>query len=148
MAQNASADSQSEHPSPGRHKVALATLVFGAAAAPLAWNLHLLISVGFTSHACFPGREPLGAPFISGIWWIPFGIGIAGIVIGIVSALVALHAWRKTRTERPGRAHELMSSGDGRTRFVAMCGILTSGLFIVALIFAMLAVFLAPICEL
>lgn len=146
MVDDATLDAQ-QHPSPARARVGLAALVFGAAAAPFFWNLHLLASVAVTSHACFPGREPLAAP-IWNVWWIAFALAVSGILAGIAALLVSVRSWRETRGEKPGFADQLVSTGDGRTRFVAMCGILTSGLFIVALGFAMLAIFLAPICAL
>jgi hypothetical protein len=146
VADDATLDSQ-RHPAPARARVALAALVFGAAAAPFFWNLHLLTSVAVTSHACFPGREPLASPIWS-VWWITFALAVFGILVSIAALVVSVRSWHETRGEKPGSATHLVSSGDGRTRFIAMCGILTSCLFLVALGFAMLAIFLAPICEL
>jgi hypothetical protein len=75
------------------------------------------------------------APSWADLWSILLAISVAGIVLAIVGGLVAWRSWRRTREERPGSAHHLLDRGDGRTRFMAMCGILTSVLFLVALVF-------------
>jgi hypothetical protein len=130
------------HPAPHRGRVGLAALLFGIAAAPAAWNAQLLFSVALSGHACYPRNKLLAAPLWSGLWSILLAIS----VLAIVGGLVAWRSWRRTRKERPGSAHHLLESGDGRTRFMAMCGILTSVLFLVALVFGTAALFLVPLC--
>ena len=134
------------HPAPHRGRVGLAPLLFGIAAAPAAWNAQLLISVALSGHACYPRDRLLAAPLWSGLWSILFTISVAGIVIAIVGGLVAWRSWQHTREERPGSAHQLIASGDGRTRFMAMCGMLASAVFLIALVFGTAALFLVPPC--
>jgi len=136
-----------KHPAPHRHRVGLAALFFGLAAAPAAWNAQLLFSVGLSAHACYPRDEPLALPIWSNLWAILLAIGLVGIAVSIVGGLVSFRNWRLTFDEAPGSAHQLLDRGEGRTRFIAMFGILTSFLFALGLLFATAAVFLVPLCR-
>jgi len=67
--------------------------------------------------------------------------------LAILGGLVSFRNWRLTFDEAPGSAHHLLDNGEGRTRFLAMFGILTSVLFALGLVFATAAVFLVPLCR-
>lgn len=136
-----------KHPAPHRHRVSLAALFFGLAAAPIAWNAQLLISVALSAHACYPRDVPLTLPIWSGLWWILLLIGLAGMALAIAGGLVSWRSWRLALAEAPGDAHDLLDFGEGRTRFLAMFGILASFLFALGLLFATAAVFLVPLCR-
>jgi membrane protein implicated in regulation of membrane protease activity len=134
------------HPAPQRDRVGLTALLFGIAAPPIAWSAQLLLSVALSGYACYPRNRFLAAPLWGGLWSILLAISVAGIVLAIIAGLVAWRSWRRTRDERPGSAHHLLDRGDGRTRFMAMCGILASTLFLVALVFGIAALYLVPLC--
>ena len=136
-----------KHPAPHRHRVGLAALFFGLAAAPTAWNAQLLFSVGLSAHACYPRDVPLELPIWGNLWGILLAIGLAGIAVAILGGIVSFRNWRLTFDEAPGSAHHLLDVGEGRTRFIAMFGILTSFLFALALLLATAAVFLVPLCR-
>jgi len=86
------------------------------------------------------------APLWANLWWILLAISIVGIVFAIAGGVVAWQSWRRTFNEHPGSAHHLLDRGEGRTRFMAMCGMLTSAVFLLALIFGTAAFFLVPLC--
>src|SRR5665213_997798 len=134
------------HPAPQRKHVGLAALLFGIAAAPAAWNAQLLLSVALSGHACYPRDALLSVPLWSGLWSILLAISLVGIMVAVAGVLVAWRSWRHTFDEREGSAHQLLDLGEGRTRFMAMCGILSSALFLVALVFATAALYLVPLC--
>jgi hypothetical protein len=136
-----------KHPASHRHRVGLAALFFGLAAAPVAWNAQLLFGVALSAHACYPRDVPLILPIWSGLWGILLAIDVAGIVLAIIGGIVSFRSWRLTFDEAPGSAHHLLDVGEGRTRFLAMFGILTSFLFTIALLFATASVFVVPICR-
>ncbi len=136
-----------KHPAPHRHRVGLTALFFGLAAAPAAWNVQLLFSVGLAAHACYPRDVPLELPIWRNLWGILLAIGVAGVALAIVGGLVSFRNWRLTFDEAPGSVHHLLDNGEGRTRFIAMFGILTSVLFVLGLVFATAAVFLVPLCR-
>ena len=134
------------HPAPHRKRVGLAALLFGVAAAPFAWNSQMLVSSSVAGYVCFPHATPLSTPVWGG--WQPVLFAIAGvsIALAIVGGLVSWRNWRRTFNERPGSAHHLLDLGEGRTRFMAMCGMLASALFVYALLFGITALWLVPAC--
>jgi len=137
---------QISHPAPHRDRVSLTALFFGIGAAPAAWNAQLLLSVALSGHACYPRDALLSVPLWSGLWSILLAISLVGIMVAVAGVLVAWRSWRHTFDEREGSAHQLLDLGEGRTRFMAMCGILSSALFLVALVFATAALYLVPLC--
>lgn len=76
-----------------------------------------------------------------------WGIDVVAIAIGIAAGLVAWRSWHRTRQEAQGGAHTLIDAGEGRTRFLALCGMLASGGFLLALAFASLGLSMVPACA-
>lgn len=131
------------HPAPHRQRVGMLALGFGIVGAPLAWNIELLAGAALSGHQCFPRYLPLAVPLWTGTWGFLLATSVVAIVMGIAAGLVAWRSWRRTRDEKPGSVH----GGEGRTRFMAMCGLLSSGLFLVALVFTLAAIVLVPLCS-
>jgi hypothetical protein len=131
------------HPAPHRQRVGLLALGFGIVGAPLAWNIELLVGTALSGHQCFPRYMPLAVPLWTGTRGFLLAMSVVAIVMGIAAGLVAWRSWRRTHDEKPGSAH----SGEGRTRFMALCGLLSSGLFLVALVFTLAAIMLVPLCS-
>jgi hypothetical protein len=134
------------HPAPHRHKVSLVALGFGLAAAPIAWAAQTIFGYALSSRACFPGDTPRSAPLFYGAVPIAIEINIIAILVAAVAAAIAYRSWRVTRDEDDGRLHHLVEVGEGRTRFLALCGMLTSLGFLGAIIFASVAIVLVPLC--
>jgi hypothetical protein len=120
------------HPSPHRGRVGSLSTWFGLLGAPVAWSLQELVNVGLAGYACYPHGIPLAEPLWAGMSATTLAIEIAAIVISIAAGLVAFANWRRSRDEKPGGAGRLVGSGDGRTRFMAMAGMMVSGLFLFA----------------
>jgi hypothetical protein len=134
------------HPSPHRKRVGLATLLFGLAAAPLAWNSQLLFSSSLAGYVCYPHAAPLSIPLWSNWRSVLFTIAGVCMAAAVLGGLISLRNWQRTFEEWPGSAHHLLDLGEGRTRFMAMGGILISALFIYALLFGATALWLVPAC--
>jgi hypothetical protein len=134
------------HPAPQRDRVSLFALCFGLAAAPLAWVAQTIIGYALSSYACFPGDSPRSMPLFAGAEQIAVAMNLIAIVVAAVAASIACRSWQATRDEDDGRASHLVEVGEGRTRFLALWGMLTSVGFLVAMIFASLAILLVPLC--
>lgn len=131
------------HPAPSRHRVGLLALGFGIVGAPLAWNTELLVGSALSGHQCYPRNLPLPVPLWAGTGEVLLAMSLVALALGVAAAWVSWHSWTRTREEKPGSAH----GGNGRTRFMALSGLLTSGLFLVALVFTIAAVALVPLCS-
>lgn len=138
--------SGAEHPAPERHKVPPGLLLFALAAAPAAWLGQTVTGMAIARHACFPKDIPLDNPAFSyapGVLWGVVGIAFA---VALCALMASVWAWKQTRREGNGDGHILLEIGEGRTRFLAMCAMILSAGFSVAIGFAAAGVNLIPLC--
>jgi hypothetical protein len=145
-----------EHPAPARDRVALGGLWFGFLAGPLGWTVQTLVDSAVASHGCFPRLSPVSTPTVGGLRGIVFGVSLAAIALCVAGAAVAWRDWTRTRAEHhggSGKAKEhaqptaLLETGEGRTRFMALAGVLVSLTFLIVTIGHTAAVFLVSPCS-
>lgn len=119
------------------------------AAGPAAWILQLSIDFGVATSVCEQGGAPRAAPPAAG-WGSEdvflVAVNLACLVIALTGGWTALAAWRRSRAEKPGGADAALDVGEGRTRFLALCGMLTAGAFAVAIAFDTAWPFFIPSC--
>lgn len=128
-----------EHPAPERHRVSPLALWFGLAGAPAAWSVQTLIDLPMSSHACFPSLFPLQVPATGALRGLLFVVGVGAIIVSVAALVTAARSWQRTREEhqsgagkgsRHGHGTALAETGEGRTRFMAAAGVLTSLTFL------------------
>ena len=120
----------------------------GLSVTPLAWSVHLLICYSLAAHACFPKDLALAAPLWPHLRAIVAGVTVMAWVVAVFGCVLALANWKATRKESDASAHSVLSTGDGRTRFMALCGLMVSGVFAIALVFTSFGVLWVPECAL
>lgn len=144
------------HPAPERSRVALAGLWFGFLAGPAAWTAQTLVDTALTSHGCFPRLVPLSSPTLGGLRGVLFVVGVVAIALCVAGGLVSWRDWMRTRDEhhsRSGKAAQhgqpaaLLETGEGRTRFMALSGLLTSVTFLIVVIAHTASIFLVSPCQ-
>jgi hypothetical protein len=149
-------ESQSGHPAPARGAVSLAALWFGLLGGPLGWSIQTLVNLPVASHGCFPRLEPLDHPGNGNVSGIAFVVSIFAALICLAALGVAVRTWARTRGEQQpasgsGQRHEpgtaLTETGEGRTRFMALCGVLTSLTFLVLIAVHMASIFIVSPCA-
>ncbi|WP_372783493.1 hypothetical protein [Phenylobacterium sp.] len=96
--------------------------------------------------ACSPGTEPLATPAIANLHSIHVVVLVVSLLVSASAAMIALGAWRATRNEQAGGPHALLSIGEGRSRFMALAGLLTSAGFFIGTLFSIPAVLFVPAC--
>jgi len=115
-----------EAPAP-RDRAGLAAELFGLAAGPAAWIAQLTIDYGLSSYACFPGDAP--APGAQPAWERPALLAVNLICLALaLGGLAVSLANRRRLGDAQGRAA-------GRGRFLALCGVLASAGFAIAIAF-------------
>ncbi len=143
------------HPAPLRGAVAPAALWFGLAGGFVAWSIQTLINLSLASHSCFPSLYPLGAPALHGMIGIAFVVSLVALIVCVAAAAIAWRSWSATRNEHQqssgeGRAHApghaLLETGEGRTRFMALAGVLTSVTFVLVSLVHTASLFLVSPC--
>jgi len=136
-----------QHPSPHRRRIGLTSLLFCLAAPPMAWTAHLTANFAIADRLCFPGDTALvsvATPDRSSV--VIYGPSAAAILICLIAAAIAHKNWRRTRDEKCGAHGPLMEVGEGRSRFMALCGLLVAAGFAVATVFDSLSLFMARTC--
>ncbi|WP_206001794.1 hypothetical protein [Paraburkholderia aromaticivorans] len=132
---------------PYRRRGGTPMMLFGLLGAAAAWVLQTEIGETLAAQACFPHRAALAAPQWS--WLMPAlnVMSIVALLIGTAGVWVAWRGWRMTRAARLDPASPVSNAGEGRTRFLAMAGLILSLLFLVGLIATGLAVLLVSPCS-
>jgi len=143
------------HPAPERGRVPLWMLWFGFVGAPAAWTVQTLVNTPLAAHSCYPRLTPLGTPTTGGLRGIAFVVSLAALAVCVAATVVAWRTWWRTREEHQqgtgrGRQHQpsaaLLETGEGRTRFMALAGVLTSVTFLVVSAMNTAAIFLVSPC--
>jgi hypothetical protein len=125
----------------GRSRIGRMRLWLGLFGAPAAWVAQLLLSEPFAAYACYPYQRPLPAPIFAGLPAILAAISLACFAVALLSGFAAWTSWRQFEKDRVSRA------GEDRNRFLAKLSLLSSFIFMVAVIFNICAVLLVPPCS-
>ena len=142
------------HPAPSRGHTSLGALWFGLFAAPAAWSVQTLVNLPLASHGCFPRLFPLATPAL-GVRGIAFAVSLGALVVCLAALVTSWRSWRGTSeedqrqsgaAEGKGQAQALLETGEGRTRFMAFAGVLTSLTFLVVSAVHAAAVFMVWPC--
>jgi hypothetical protein len=113
-------------PAPETRSPRFLWLLFGCCAAPLFWLGQMMLAYGVSANVCYPGDHPLG-PSAGSSLFVPLiafdVIALAGCAAG---ALVSWRIWTRLRL------------GEGRNRFLALWGVMSSLWFFAAILFNVL----------
>jgi hypothetical protein len=148
--------SEAGHPAPERARIRSGVLWFGLFGGPVAWSVQTLVNLPVVSHACYPRLFPLDAPATPGLRGIVFVVGILAMLVSVAAAVSAWRAWRLIRhehQEHSGRANQhqaeaaALETGEGRTRFMSLAGVLTSTTFVLVTLVNLSTVFLVSPCA-
>ncbi len=131
--------------SPPPRQVGATVLLLAFAAGPLAWGLHLAVNFAFASEVCFPGLTPrAGAAGVGWLWALLIVIDLAGMAGCAAAAVLAWRTWRAAPRHLP--VDREIETGEGRSRFLAAWGMLTSALFATAILFDFVSRWVVPLC--
>jgi hypothetical protein len=121
------------HSAPAEHAVPLGALWFGLFGAPVVWSIQLMLNFALVAHSCFPASEPRTTPIFGGLGFTVTLVSVVALVIALAAGTTAWRSWRATRRE-------------GRTRFMAIAGMLVSGLFVLGVVMNSIPLFLVSLC--
>lgn len=133
-------------PAPSAGPIPTAALWFGLFGAPALWSLQLVTNAALVSHSCFPKSEPLATPVAGSMWGVALLASIVAAVIAAGAGATAWRSWQRTREEHHGGEETLLEVGEGRTRFMAVAGMLLSTVFLFGIVMNALPLFLVPPC--
>lgn len=130
------------HPSPGRGAVGLGSLWFGLGGGAVAWSVLTIVLYATAAQACYPKMVPLTEPTMGHgtLLAILLVLSVAAIIVSVAAGLVSIRNWRRTSSESGGGTHWALDTGEGRTRFMAVSSLMTSAVFLLAIILDVVAV--------
>jgi hypothetical protein len=139
---------QPRHPSPARDRAGPLTLIALVGAGPAAWIVGEIGMYGLATYPCFPRDEPLHTrlPGWEGIGWALAGLNVAALLVSLWAAWACWRIWRRTQDEAGGEQYDALEVGEGRTRFIALCGVITNIGFAAAVLFHSTGLLMAPTC--
>ncbi|MEO6092800.1 MAG: hypothetical protein ABIT04_09475 [Novosphingobium sp.] len=126
------------HPSPGRRDVGMWRTIGGVTLAPIAFSLQVIASYVVAANGCGAGNAPSG-------WLV--AINLAALAATIAGMALAIANFRATRDEKEGGHKHVQEIGEGRTRFLAYCGLCTSAIFGLAVIVQLTAITTLSACP-
>ncbi|HEY4276043.1 MAG TPA: hypothetical protein VGM68_11195 [Rhizomicrobium sp.] len=122
-------------PAPETREPRFLWLLFGCTAAPLFWLGQMMLGYGVTAYVCYPGGHPVslasGGPLFVALLLMD-AIALTACAAG---AAVSWRAWRRLRP------------GEGRNRFLALWGVMSSLWFFAAILFNVFASIMVPACR-
>jgi hypothetical protein len=136
-----------KNPAPAHYKVGRLRQWVGLLGAPCAWIAQMNLSEMLTSHACYPHDVPLQAPLWDWLHTALAGISIACFAVGIFTTGIAWNSYRRSKHEKAGGGAHAVETGEGRTRFLALMGIIASGIFLTGIVFTGVTLLLVSSCQ-
>ncbi|HSQ95764.1 MAG TPA: hypothetical protein VLM18_06700 [Croceibacterium sp.] len=125
------------HPSPGKREVPLWRMLAGVLLAPSAFSLQVVTSYVIAANGCAAGSSPSG--WLAAINLLAFAAVVAGMGIAIAN-------FRATQSEKQGGQKRAQEVCEGRSRFIAFCGLCASAIFGLAVIVQLTAILTLSSC--
>jgi len=122
---------------------------FGLFGGPLAWYLQLCAGYALASQPCFRDghRMTLPLPALQWTWPAMILAMLAAVAVALLSLLVSWRAFRRIREEPPSGSQHGAEIRAGRTRFLALWGMLLGSAFALAAAMTAVAFITLPRCA-
>jgi hypothetical protein len=135
------------HPAPHRDKVSFWALMFGCCAAPIFWLGQLTLGYWISAQVCYGSDHPTVTDAPGTLYSALIVFDAVAIVFAILGGIVSWMSWNATQGEKKGGAHEALHTGEGRARFMALWGIMSSLWFLGAIVFGTIGSMVVPLCA-
>jgi len=74
-------------------------------------------------------------------------VGLAALLIVLLALWAAARSWNLSRSEAGGGHHSALTKGHGRTRFLALAGLIANSMFLIAVGFSLIIPLLVVSCP-
>jgi hypothetical protein len=131
------------------HSIAKVRTLLALFGAPAAWVTQMALTQPIAAYACYPHQFPLSAPLWPELPAILAAISFVCLAGALFSGYIALDSWRSLGRFSKDAANKqsAIQKDEGQTRFLAMLGMMSSFVFIVAILFNTFAVLLIRACS-
>jgi hypothetical protein len=137
---------EAAHASPHRARVSFAALMFGMTAAPIFWLGQLILGYSISAVACYGSDHPTTIASGAALRLSFYAFDAVAIAAALAGGIVAFSCWHAVKAEKEGNQHRAIDAGEGRARFMALWGLLSSLCFLVGIVFATIGSIEAPLC--
>jgi hypothetical protein len=120
--------------------------MFGAGTAPIFWLGQMMLSYGVSAIACYGSDHPTMIASGTVLRATLIAFDAVAIVAAMASGILSYSCWRALRDEKEGGRRRALEVGDGRARFMALWGIMSSLWFFFAIVFSTIASVTVPLC--
>ena len=133
-------------PVPHRRAANLWWLWFGIAGAPATWFAQLVLGYGLWAYRCYPGDTPIVWRSSNGAFATVAAFDVLAIAVAAAGFIVSWRIWRTVRDAKANQARPSVHVAEARNRFLSSWGMLSSGCFLAAILFAAIASVTVPPC--
>jgi hypothetical protein len=144
---NAVNESTGHHPAPKAGALGLVEGFFAVFAGPLAWFVQLTAGFALAAQPCFSSSDAHAATRVAA--WTEatlIALVIAAGVVALAATFVAWRAYQRAEDEAGGDHRHVMEVGAGRTRFLALWGVILGAGSALATSFTAVAILVLPRC--
>jgi hypothetical protein len=120
--------------------------MFGACGAPIFWLGQMMLGYGVSAVACYSSDHPTTIASGTVLRTALIAFDAVAIVAALASGIVSYSCWQAVRDEKEGGQRHAFEVGDGRARFMALWGIMSSLWFFSAIVFSTIASVTVPLC--
>lgn len=137
-----------QRPVPQADHVPFHESFFALFGGPVAWFLQLCGGYALASQPCFIHGDRSWLPAIGSQWTWPAMITLmlTAVMVTLLALAISWRAYRRTHDKSPSAVQFLMEVDAGRTRFLALWGIVLAAGFACATSLTMIAFVLLPRC--
>ena len=114
-------------------------------ATPIIWGVRLVAKFIIASQVCYPDGERLFAlpARTSSVWPTLLAIDLVAIAVAVATIMIS---YRVLRRAIPIAPRKLIQLGKGRTRFVALWGLIIGFTFLGATLYDIAPLLVVPVC--
>lgn len=140
--------SLSHHPAPHRDQVSAVESAFGLLGAPCAWFVDTCIGYAMANWPCFPNeqRRAWVEPDYAWTTTAILMVSMAAMIVSLAAYVVSRRIYTRVQDESHGDHQHLLDVGSGRTRFLALWGMVLSAAFAAGIAINLIAFFVLPRC--
>jgi hypothetical protein len=121
----------------------LRSLWFGLLAGPIAWSIYFLVGYGLTEFVCKLGQLEFRIWGLAALSAIIMGLTLVALLVTLYAGFLAYRNWQRVKEDEPEEVQP--SPPEENSRFLALVGLLLSGLFsLVILLTGIPTFFLSP----
>lgn len=131
---------------PETRRIAFILLLFGATIAPIFWLGQLMLGYWVTAFGCYPGDHPVPLASPQALVNILIAFDIVALIACAAGAAVSWRSWRRSEDAKSG-SRQALNIRAGRTRFLAIWGLMSSLWFFGAILFNTIASLTVPPCA-